>query len=83
MLRQLFARPTKRAIQVGGTILLAGAMVCGSVPAHAIGSVKPRQATPIAQPNEPAVTCSDRADYDTRVADLAVSLSSNGLNVQA
>ena len=63
MLRQLFARPTKRAIQVGGTILLAGAMVCGSVPAHAIGSVKPRQATPIAQPNEPAVTCSDRADY--------------------
>ncbi len=60
MLRQLFARPTKRAIQAGGTVLLAGAMVCGSVPAYAIGSVKPRQATPIAQPNEPAVTCTDR-----------------------
>lgn len=60
MLRQLFTRPTKRAIQAGGTVLLAGAMVCGSVPAYAIGSVKPRQATPIAQPNEPAVTCTDR-----------------------
>ena len=64
MLRQLFTRPTKRAIQAGGTVLLAGAMVCGSVPAYAIGSVKPHQATPIAQPNEPAVTCSDRADYE-------------------
>lgn len=61
MLRQLFTRPTKRAIQAGGTVLLAGAMVCGSVPAYAIGSVKPHQATPIAQPNEPAVTCTDRA----------------------
>ena len=60
MLRQLFARPTKRAVQTGGAVLLAGAMVCGSVPAYAIGSVKPRQATPIAQPNEPAVTCTDR-----------------------
>ena len=61
MLRQLFARPTKRAVQTGGAVLLAGAMVCGSVPAYAIGAVKPRQATPIAQPNEPAVTCTDRA----------------------
>lgn len=61
MLRQLFARPTRRVIQAGGTVLLAGAMVCGSVPAYAIGSVKPHQATPIAQPNEPAVTCTDRA----------------------
>ena len=64
MLRQLFARPTKRAIQAGGTVLLAGAMVCGSVPAYSLGVLKPRQATPIVQPNEPAVTCNDRAIYE-------------------
>ena len=64
MLRQLFARPTKRAIQAGGTVLLAGAMVCGSVPAYSLGVLKPRQVTPIVQPNEPAVTCNDRAIYE-------------------
>ena len=64
MLRQLFARPTKRTIQVGGTVLLAGAMVCGSVPAYSLGVLKPRQVTPIVQPNEPAVTCNDRAIYE-------------------
>ena len=64
MLRQLFTRPTKRAIQTGGTVLLAGAMVCGSVPAYSLGVLKPRQVTPIVQPNEPAVTCNDRAIYE-------------------
>ena len=64
MLRQLFARPTKRAIQAGGTVLLAGAMVCGSVPAYSLGVLKPRQVTPIVQPDEPAVTCNDRAIYE-------------------
>ena len=64
MLRQLFTRPTKRAIQAGGTVLLAGAMVCGSVPAYSLGVLKPRQVTPIVQPNEPAVTCNDRAIYE-------------------
>jgi len=64
MLRQLFARPTKRAIQAGGTVLLAGAMVCGSVPAYSLGVLKPRQVTPIVHPNEPAVTCNDRAEYE-------------------
>ena len=64
MLRQLFARPTKRAIQASGTVLLAGAMVCGSVPAYSLGVLKPRQVTPIVQPNEPAVTCNDRAIYE-------------------
>ena len=64
MLRQLFTRPTKRAIQAGGTVLLAGAMVCGSVPAYSLGVLKPRQVTPIVQPNEPAVTCNDRAEYE-------------------
>ena len=64
MLRQLFAHPTKRAIQAGGTVLLAGAMVCGSVPAYSLGVLKPRQVTPIVQPNEPAVTCNDRAEYE-------------------
>lgn len=64
MLRQLFARPTKRAIQVGGTVLLAGAMVCGSIPAYATGHLKPHEVTPIAQPDEPAVTCNDRAEYE-------------------
>ena len=46
MLRQLFTRPTKRAIQAGGAALLAGAMVCGSVPAYSLGVLKPRQVTP-------------------------------------
>lgn len=64
MLRQLFARPTKRAIQAGGTVLLAGAMVCGSVPAYATGHLKPHEVTPIVQPDEPAVTCNDRAEYE-------------------
>ena len=64
MLRQLFARPTRRVIQAGGTVLLAGAMVCGSVPAYSLGVLKPRQVTPIVQPNEPAVTCNDRAIYE-------------------
>ena len=64
MLRQLFAHPTKRAIQAGGTVLLAGAMVCGSVPAYSLGVLKPRQVTPIVHPNEPAVTCNDRAEYE-------------------
>ena len=64
MLRQLFAHPTKRTIQVGGTVLLAGAMVCGSVPAYSLGVLKPRQVTPIVHPNEPAVTCNDRAIYE-------------------
>ena len=64
MLRQLFARPTKRAVQTGGAVLLAGAMVCGSVPAYSLGVLKPRQVTPIVQPNEPAVTCNDRAIYE-------------------
>ena len=64
MLRQLFARPTKRVIQAGGTVLLAGAMVCGSVPAYSLGVLKPRQVTPIVQPGEPAVTCNDRAIYE-------------------
>lgn len=64
MLRQLFARPTKRAIQTGGTVLLAGAMVCGSVPAYATGHLKPHEVTPIVQPDEPAVTCNDRADFE-------------------
>ena len=64
MLRQLFTRPTKRAIQAGGTVLLAGAMVCGSVPAYATGHLKPHEVTPIVQPDEPAVTCNDRAEYE-------------------
>ena len=64
MLRQLFARPTKRVVQTGGAVLLAGAMVCGSVPAYSLGVLKPRQVTPIVQPNEPAVTCNDRAIYE-------------------
>lgn len=64
MLRQLFARPTKRAVQAGGAVLLAGAMVCGSVPAYATGHLKPHEVTPIVQPDEPAVTCNDRAEYE-------------------
>ena len=64
MLRQLFARPTKRAVQTGGAVLLAGAMVCGSVPAYATGHLKPHEVTPIVQPDEPAVTCNDRAEYE-------------------
>ena len=64
MLRQLFTRPTTRAIQAGGTVLLAGAMVCGSVPAYATGHLKPHEVTPIVQPDEPAVTCNDRAEYE-------------------
>ena len=64
MLRQLFARPTKRVVQTGGAVLLAGAMVCGSVPAYATGHLKPHEVTPIVQPDEPAVTCNDRAIYE-------------------
>ena len=64
MLRQLFARPTKRVVQTGGAVLLASAMVCGSVPAYATGHLKPHEVTPIVQPNEPAVTCNDRAEYE-------------------
>ena len=64
MLRQLFARPTKRAVQTGGAVLLAGAMVCGSVPAYATGHLKPHEVTPIVQPDEPPVTCNDRADFE-------------------
>ena len=64
MLRQLFARPTKRVVQTGGAVLLAGAMVCGSVPAYATGHLKPHEVTPIVQPDEPPVTCNDRADFE-------------------
>ena len=64
MLRQLFARPTKRVVQTGGAVLLASAMVCGSVPAYATGHLKPHEVTPIVQPDEPAVTCNDRAEYE-------------------
>ncbi len=39
-------------------------IVCGSVPAYSLGVLKPRQVTPIVQPDEPAVTCNDRAIYE-------------------
>ena len=74
MLRQLFTRPTKRAIQAGGTVLLAGAMVCGSVPAYATGHLKPHEVTPIVQPDEPEVTAQNMSTIG-KMVNWGVALS--------
>ena len=80
MLRQLFTRPTKRAIQAGGAVLLAGAMVCGSVPAYATGHLKPHEVTPIVQPDEP-VTTAQNMSIIGKMASWGVALSLVGHSV--